>query len=76
MQAAEKKRIRLIDIARFYAMSLVFFGHFIERIMMLDNAPSAVLYKFVYSFHMVLFVVLAGYVARESDVESGFGKYL
>jgi acyltransferase len=76
MQAAEEKRIWLIDIARFYAMSLVFFGHFIERIMMLDNPAGAVLYKFIYSFHMVLFVVLAGYVARESDVESGFGKYL
>jgi len=77
MQAvAEEKRIWLIDIARFYAMALVYFGHFIERIMMLENPAAAVLYKFIYSFHMMLFVVLAGYVARERDVESGFGKYL
>ena len=73
---AEEKRIWLIDIARFYAMALVFYGHFIERIMILKNPAAAVQYKFIYSFHMMLFFVLAGYVARESDVEFGFGKYL
>ncbi len=73
---AEEKRIRLIDIARFYAIALVYYGHFIERIMMLENPAAAVQYKFIYSFHMVLFFVLAGFVARESDLEFGFGKYL
>lgn len=55
---------------------LVFYGHFIERIMMLQNPAAALQYKFIYSFHMMLFFVLAGYVARESDLEFGFGKYL
>jgi acyltransferase len=73
---AEEKRIWLIDIARFYAIALVFYGHFIERVMILKNPAAAVQYKFIYSFHMMLFFVLAGYVARESDVEFGFGKYL
>jgi Fucose 4-O-acetylase and related acetyltransferases len=44
--------------------------------MILKNPAAAVQYKFIYSFHMILFFVLAGYVARESDVEFGFGKYL
>ena len=73
---AETKRILFIDIARFYAMALVFYGHFIERIMILKNPAAAAQYKFIYSFHMMLFFVLAGYVARESDIEFGFGKYL
>jgi len=34
---AEENRISFIDIARFYAMALVFYGHFIERIMMLKT---------------------------------------
>ncbi|MBE3144103.1 MAG: acyltransferase family protein, partial [Planctomycetes bacterium] len=77
MQAlAKEKRILLIDIARFYAIALVFYGHFIERFAMLQNPAGAIQYKFVYSFHMVLFFILAGYVARESDLEFGFGKYL
>jgi acyltransferase len=73
---AETKRIRVIDVARFYAMALVFYGHFIERIMLLKNPAAAAQYKFIYSFHMMLFFVLAGYVVRESYVEFSFGKYL
>lgn len=73
---AEEQRIRMIDVARLYAMALVFYGHFIERIMLLENPAAAIQYKFIYSFHMVLFVVLAGYVARESDTETTFGSFL
>ncbi|MBN2438341.1 MAG: acyltransferase family protein [Deltaproteobacteria bacterium] len=76
MEPVDTKRILVIDIARFYAMALVFYGHFIERIMLLHNPAAAAQYKFVYSFHMLLFFVLAGYVARESDLALGFGKYL
>ncbi len=76
LASAEEKRIWMVDIARFYAMALVFYGHFIERVMILENAAAAVQYKFIYSFHMVLFVILAGYVARERDVEVPFGAYL
>lgn len=71
-----KERIWIIDIARFYAMALVFYGHFIERFMLLRNPAAAVQYKFIYSFHMILFFVLAGYVVRETDIEFGFAKYL
>ncbi len=49
-------RILTLDIARFYAMALVFYGHFIERVMYLHNATAALQYKFIYSFHMVAFL--------------------
>jgi len=71
-----KGRIWVIDVARFYAIALVFYGHFIERFMLLKNPAAFFQYKFIYSFHMMLFFVLAGYVVRESDIEFGFGKYL
>ena len=71
-----KGRIWVIDVARFYAMALVFYGHFIERFMLLKNPASFDQYKFIYSFHMVVFFVLAGYVVKESDTEFRFGKYL
>lgn len=69
-------RIRVIDIARYYAIALVFYGHFIEELMLLKNPAAASQYKFIYSFHMVLFIVLAGYFAKERDVEWGVGKLL
>ncbi|WP_319522667.1 acyltransferase family protein [uncultured Desulfosarcina sp.] len=68
-------RIEFIDVARLYAMALVFFGHFIEEFMLLKNPAAASQYKFVYSFHMVLFIVLAGYVAKERVVEISFGDF-
>lgn len=73
---AQEKRIGMIDIARFYAMAFVFFGHFIERLMILENTAATLQYRFIYSFHMVLFVVLAGYVARDGDLEASFGKFI
>ncbi len=69
-------RIWFIDIARFYAMALVFYGHFIERLMLLENPAAAQHYKFIYSFHMLLFFVLAGAVAKERDLELSFPTYL
>ncbi len=70
------ERIRFIDMARLLAMALVFYGHFIERIMYLKNPTAAAQYKFIYSFHMVLFFVLAGYVAKQNDLSIGFGRFL
>ena len=72
----KSNRILVIDIARFYAIALVFYGHFIEELMLLKNPAAASQYKFIYSFHMVLFIVLAGYVAKESDVELSVGRFL
>ena len=71
-----KSRIGVIDIARFYAMTLVFYGHFVEELMLLKNPAAASQYKFIYSFHMVLFIVLSGYIAKERDLEWGIGKFL
>ncbi len=68
-------RILSLDIARFYAMALVFYGHFVERMMYLHNATAALQYKFIYSFHMVAFIVLAGYVAKESDLRMPFKSF-
>lgn len=70
------ERFGFIDIARFYAMALVFYGHFIEELMLLKNPAAASQYKFIYSFHMVLFIVLAGYVVKEEEVEWGVGRFL
>ena len=69
------KRFEVIDIARFYGIALVFYGHFIEEFMLLGNSVAASQYKFIYSFHMVLFIVLAGYVARERTFDFSFAGF-
>ena len=70
-----KERVHYIDVARFYAMAMVFYGHFIERVMLLNDPTAAVLYKFIYSYHMVAFFVLSGFISRDSDLEFGFVKF-
>lgn len=60
-----KSRIVLIDVARGYALFLVYYGHIVER-MIHSDSPAAMHYKFIYSFHMVFFFLLAGFVANPS----------
>ena len=72
----KQNRIFVIDIARFYAIALVFYGHFIEELMLLKNPAAASHYKFIYAFHMVLFVFLAGYVSNESHVGWNCANFL
>ena len=71
-----RERIVIIDIARLIGMALVYYGHLIEQIMYLKNPAAAAHYKFIYSFHMILFFVLAGSVIGEKRVLAGFGKFL
>ena len=73
--ASGGKRFEVIDVARFYGIALVFYGHFIEELMLLENSVAASQYKFIYSFHMVLFIVLAGYVAKERSFELSFAEF-
>jgi acyltransferase len=62
------ERILLIDIARFYALVLVYYGHLIERVMNLGEPAAALHYKFIYSFHMPLFFLLSGYISKREDL--------
>ena len=67
--SGSSERIPMIDVARFYAVILVYYGHIVERMMYLGSPGAALQYKFVYSFHMILFFVLAGFIAKESVVD-------
>lgn len=69
-------RIGSIDTARFIAISLVFYGHFVEQVMYLGNAAAAEHYKWVYAFHMPLFYLLSGVVASERRLSMPTGVFL
>lgn len=69
MKEPEDGRLRSIDVARALGMVLVYYGHFVEQIMYLKNPFAAAHYKWIYSFHMILFFILSGWVrgARPSS---------
>lgn len=69
-------RISSIDIARFFGITLVFFGHLVEQVMYLESDAAAAQYKWIYSFHMPLFFLLAGFVAKQGKSEGRFMPFL
>ncbi|WP_022667451.1 acyltransferase family protein [Desulfospira joergensenii] len=71
-----RERIPAIDIARFYAMVLVYYGHIVEQVMYLGSGPAAVQYKFIYSFHMPLFFFLSGTVVADRKLALPLGRFL
>jgi acyltransferase len=62
---ASAQRVDSVDIARFLGIFLVYWGHVAEQVMYLGNGAAAAQYKFIYSFHMPLFFVLSGLIARD-----------
>jgi len=58
-------RIAALDVARIFGLFTVYYGHVVEQTMYLGNPAAALQYKFIYSFHMPLFFVLSGVIARD-----------
>ena len=69
-------RVLFVDIARIYGVALVYYGHIIESYMKAGSPVAAMHYKFVYSFHMPLFFILSGYIAKELLGNVEFNHYL
>jgi acyltransferase len=67
----EANRIAALDVARIFGLFAVYYGHVVEQTMYLGNPASALQYKFIYSFHMPLFFVLSGAIARDWGKEMG-----
>ncbi|MRG61745.1 acyltransferase family protein [Agromyces sp. CFH 90414] len=61
--ARTKRRVPLWDNARWIAITLVVVGHGILPLIGEDDAAYSV-YLFIYSFHVAVFVTVAGYFAK------------
>jgi acyltransferase len=78
------QRLPSIDIARFFAIALVFYGHLVEQFMQsvwgrgIEHLATAaeVHYKWVYSFHMPAFFLLAGMVFNSRHLSEGIAAHL
>jgi acyltransferase len=65
-----QNRIRTIDVARFYGIIMVYYGHIVEQVMYLGSAQAGVQYKFIYSFHMPLFFLLSGTIVADTRLRA------
>lgn len=66
----------MLDIARFYGIVLVYYGHIVEQVMYLGNVSAAAQYKYIYSFHMPFFFLLSGFVANPTKQQQPIGRFL
>jgi fucose 4-O-acetylase-like acetyltransferase len=69
-----RRRDPFFDNAKFLAILLVVGGHAIEGL--LDVRPAHAVYLFIYTFHMPVFIVLAGYLSRNFTFSSGKARKL
>lgn len=71
-----KTRVDFVDAARLLGIFCMYYGHVVERVMQLGSADAALQYKFIYSFHMPFFFVIAGMVAKDWSGKTGIGTFL
>jgi acyltransferase len=75
MQDAQAGRLDFIDVARALGLLLVYYGHFVEQVMYLKVPVAAVHYKWIYSFHMILFFFLSGWIKGAAPTMPAAGKF-
>lgn len=63
---AENRDCR-IDAVKFWLIVLVITGHVIGNSLLKSTTSCAVLWKWIYMFHMPLFVFISGYFSRKKD---------
>jgi len=62
------QRISWVDNAKALGIIAVFYGHVVQKIFVTYSIPTAHLqYMLIYSFHMPLFFLLAGYLVKETQ---------
>lgn len=59
-----KREVNLIDFMKGLAILLVVFGHSIQ--VNYTNFDEILIFKFIYSFHMPMFILISGYLAAKS----------
>ena len=65
-----KKRINYIDIARAFAMIFIVLGHTIVH-----SEHCGLIFKFLYSFHVVLFFIISGFTFNVKSDQSFFSFF-
>lgn len=68
-----KKRIKYLDLIKFFAIYCVILGHLIQYIG--ADAWHNPIWKFIYSFHVPLFMIMSGYFFS-SSLKLPFGDFI
>ena len=61
---AGRQRITWLDSLRAWGIFLLFYGHLVESVHRMGHETALSQQKLIYSFHMPLFIVISGYLAK------------
>ena len=70
------KRNEYLDIVKYFTIFCVIWGHVVQQTCMLDNPNYDYVYRFIYAFHMPLFMGICGYFFAKSVNKIGVVKYI
>lgn len=76
VRRASGSRIQWADAAKAYGIFLAYYGHFVERACDLGNPAALAQQKPVYAFHMPLFILISGFLAKTGPELSSLGRLL
>lgn len=65
----KKERILWLDLLKAFAIFLVLWGHCIQHLLPTE-ATEEPMYRFIYSFHMPLFMMLSGFFAASARLDN------
>ena len=63
----KSERIYFIDAAKALGIFLVYYGHIIEKFYRVGSEVAFTQLKFIFSFHMPLFFIIAGFFYRQRN---------
>jgi len=69
IKTSSPKRLYWIDNAKALGIIAVFYGHIIEKVFLTSGSVAYLQFKLIYSFHMPLFFILAGYIAKQPGLD-------
>lgn len=65
-----------LDIVKYFTIFCVIWGHVVQQTCLLKNPSIDYIYRFIYTFHMPLFMGICGYFFAKSINKSGRQKYI
>ncbi|SFI12806.1 Fucose 4-O-acetylase [Selenomonas ruminantium] len=72
----QPKRNKYLDIVKFFAIFCVLWGHVVQQTCLLVNPNDDYIFRFIYTFHMPLFMGICGYFFAKSLRKYGRKYYI
>jgi acyltransferase len=64
------ERVNWVDVAKALGIFLVFYGHYVEKLAVLDQTAAEAQMNWIYSFHMPMFFLFVGLIYKRREMST------